>query len=229
MLFHEFGHYIASRKHNVDVTLPFFIPAPFPSLIGTLGAVIRSKSAFINRRQLLDIGAAGPLAGLVVAFVVLIIGIGSSSYIPIADAGPNTIAMGESLLYNGLEYLIKGPAPENQALLLNSVAVAGWAGLLITMINLMPIGQLDGGHITYALFGRRQKYLAWASIAGLAVLSFYWIGWGVWLVISIFIKPYHPPTIMDEIELGTGRKIIGYLCILAFILCFMPVPLSLPN
>ena len=226
MLFHEFGHYIASRKHNVDVTLPYFLPSPLISFIGTFGAIIRSKSAFINRRQLLDVGAAGPLAGLVIAFVVLIIGIKTSSYIKIENAGPEAVEMGGSLLYNALEYLIKGPAPESQALLLNSVAVAGWAGLLITMLNLLPIGQLDGGHIIYALFGKNQKYIAYGAIIGLMVLSFFWSGWAFWLIFAAFIRPKHPPTIMDEIELGRGRKIVGYLCILAFILCFMPVPIS---
>jgi membrane-associated protease RseP (regulator of RpoE activity) len=226
MLFHEFGHYIASRKHNVEVTLPYFLPSPFMSFIGTFGAIIRSKSAFINRRQLLDVGAAGPLAGLAAAFVVLIVGIKTSAVIPLSNAGPGAVEMGESLLYKALEYLLRGPVPESQALMLNSVAVAGWAGMLITMINLMPIGQLDGGHIIYAMFGRKQKYFAYGAVIGLMVLSFFWIGWALWLIISIFIRPLHPPTIMDDIELGTGRKIVGYLCIVAFILCFMPIPVS---
>lgn len=227
MLFHEFGHYIAARKHNVEVTLPYFLPSPFISFIGTFGAVIRSKSAFINRRQLLDVGAAGPLAGLVVSFIVLIIGIRTSPYIAMPEIRPDSVEIGSSLLFNFLEYIIKGPAPETQTLMLNSVAVAGWAGLLITMLNLLPIGQLDGGHIMYALFGRNQKYFAYAAIVALVVLSFYWIGWAVWLVFSIFIKLKHPPTLTDEIPIGRTRQIIGYLCILAFILCFMPAPISI--
>ncbi len=225
LLCHEFGHYTAARLHKVDVTLPYFIPAP--TIIGTFGAFIRSKSAFMNRRQLLDVAATGPLAGLVVAIVVLLIGVKGSVVTPMTDAAGG-MYFGESLLHQLIIYLIKGPIPDGQVLMVNSVAFAGWVGLLVTMFNLLPIGQLDGGHIMYALFGRRQKYFAYAAMVGLLVLSFWWTGWAFWLIFTLLLKPEHPPTIVDEIPIGRRRKIIGYASIAAFILCFMPVPIWHP-
>jgi membrane-associated protease RseP (regulator of RpoE activity) len=223
LLFHEFGHYIAARAHRVRVTLPYFIPAP--TIIGTFGAFIRSKSAFMNRKQLLDVAAAGPLAGLVMAIIVLVIGTGRSTVGPIPDAG-SAMFFGDSLLHQFIVYLVKGPLPEGSALMLNSIGFAGWVGLLVTMFNLLPIGQLDGGHIMYALFGKIQKNLAYAAMLGLLVLSYWWTGWAVWLILTILMRPAHPPTLLDEIPLDRRRRLIGYLSIAAFILCFMPVPVS---
>ncbi len=227
LLFHEFGHYIAGRKHGVKVSLPYFIPAPpIISPIGTLGALIISRSAFLNRRQLLDVGAAGPLAGLVVAIVVLFIGIDQSSIEQIpADAG--LMYFGESLLFKFITYIVKGPIPEGYGLYISSTAFAGWVGILVTMFNLLPLGQLDGGRIVYALIGKWQKLVSRLVIFGLLFLSFYWPGWLLWMLIGIIVKPTHPPTIMDEIPIGTGRKIIGLLSIIAFIICFIPVPIKL--
>lgn len=222
LLFHEFGHYIAARINKVNVSLPYFIPAP--TIIGTFGAFIKSRSAFMNRRQLLDVAAAGPLAGLVVSIIVLIIGIRGSTVIEFPASADNVI-FGSSLLHQGLTYLIKGPVPQGLVLMQNSVAFAGWVGLLVTMFNLLPIGQLDGGHIMYALFGKRQRELAYIAMFGLFVLSFWWIGWALWLFITLIMKPVHPPTLVDELPIGNGRKIVGYLAIAAFILCFMPVPI----
>jgi membrane-associated protease RseP (regulator of RpoE activity) len=223
LLCHEFGHYTAARIHRVNVTLPYFIPAP--TIIGTFGAFIRSKSAFMNRKQLLDVAATGPLAGFVVAIVVLIIGISTSTVQPM-PGGANTMFFGESLMYRLMAYLIKGPLPDGQTLMLSPIAFAGWVGLLVTMFNLLPIGQLDGGHIMYALFGKKQKILAYFTIIGLIALSFWWTGWAFWLVFTILLRPEHPPTLVDEIPIGRTRTIIGYLSIATFILCFMPVPIS---
>lgn len=223
MLCHEFGHYSAARINKVNVTLPYFIPAP--NLVGTFGAFIRSKSAFINKRQLLDVAAAGPLAGLVISIIILIIGIGGSSFMPLPKPSGNAIYFGESILYKLITFLMKGPTPSGSILASNSIAFAGWVGLLVTMINLLPIGQLDGGHIMYALFGKYQKFLAYMAMIGLLILSFWWIGWALWLIISVILKPAHPPTLMDDIPIGRGRRFIGYLSILAFILCFMPIPI----
>jgi membrane-associated protease RseP (regulator of RpoE activity) len=223
LLFHEFGHYIAGRLHRVNMTLPYFIPAP--TIIGTFGAFIRSKSAFLNRRQLLDVAVAGPLAGLVVAIFVLAVGTRLSPVVPIPD-GVSAIYFGDSLLHQAITYLVKGPIPDGQALMLNSVAFAGWVGILVTMFNLLPIGQLDGGHIMYALFGKAQKYLAYLAMLGLLALSFWWSGWAFWLLLTILMRPIHPPTLLDEVPLGSGRRFLGYLSIAAFILCFMPVPVT---
>jgi membrane-associated protease RseP (regulator of RpoE activity) len=223
--FHEFGHYFASRYHRVNVTLPYFIPAP-PGIIpfGTFGAVIKSKSPFINKKQLLDVGAAGPLSGLVISIIVLIIGINSSSVQPMTD-DVTGVFFGESLLFSLITYVLKGHLGPEMLLSIDSVGLAGWVGLLVTMFNLIPMGQLDGGHIAYALFGKYQRAVAIAVFAGLALLAFYWPGWILWLLIGIFLRLKHPPTVMDEIPLGTGRKITGYLCFAVFILCFIPAPI----
>ncbi|UCC78496.1 MAG: site-2 protease family protein [Candidatus Zixiibacteriota bacterium] len=225
LIFHEFGHYFASRYHKVNVSLPYFIPAP-PGIIpfGTFGAVIKSKSAFLNKKQLLDVGATGPLAGLAISIIVLIIGINNSTVQPMTD-DITGIFFGESLLFNFISHLIQGPIGENEVLVINSVGLAGWVGLLVTMFNLIPVGQLDGGHIAYALFGRYQKTVAVGVFIGLAILSFYWPGWLLWLFIGFIFNPKHPPTVMDEIGLGPGRKIIGYICFAVFILCFIPEPI----
>jgi membrane-associated protease RseP (regulator of RpoE activity) len=222
LLFHEFGHYTAARLHKVNVTLPYFIPAP--TLLGTFGAFIRSKSAFMNKKQLLDVAAAGPLAGLVISIIVLVIGMGSSSFVPLQNHGGTDMYFGGSVLHKLIVYLIKGPTPSGYVFLPSSIAFAGWVGLLVTMFNLLPIGQLDGGHIMYALFGKYQKYLAYVAMLGLLALSFLWSGWAIWLFISILLKPAHPPTLMDDIPIGRGRRLAGYLSIIAFILCFMPTP-----
>ena len=223
LLFHEFGHYVAARIHRVEVTFPYFVPAP--NIIGTFGAFIKSKSAFMDRRQLLDVAAAGPLAGLVVAIIVLIVGISQSRIMPI-PADSAVMLFGNSLLHTMITILVRGSIPEGYGLMLNSVAFAGWVGLLVTMFNLLPIGQLDGGHIMYALFGKAQKNLAYLAMLGLLVLSYWWSGWALWLFLTILMRPVHPPTLLDEIPLGGGRRWLGYSSIAAFILCFMPVPMS---
>jgi membrane-associated protease RseP (regulator of RpoE activity) len=224
LVFHEFGHYVVARRHKVNVSLPYFIPAP--TIIGTFGAVVKSRSAFMDRRQLLDVAAAGPLSGLVVAAVVLVIGIGRSTTVLMPESTAPAMFFGESLLFQTITNLVKGPIPEGHTLMLNSIAFAGWVGLLVTMLNLLPIGQLDGGHIIYALFGKAQKTMAYVVMLGIIVLSFWWTGWALWLILAILIRPAHPPTLMDEVPIGASRKIIGYLCIAAFVLCFMPVPVS---
>ena len=227
LLFHEFGHYIAARIHGVSVSLPYFIPAPPGfSPLGTFGAFIKSRSAFLNKRQLLDVAAAGPLAGLVVAIIVIIIGVKTSSVqqLPSESGG---IFFGESLLFQLITYAIKGPIPDDSALFISSVAFAGWVGVLVTMFNLLPLGQLDGGHIAYALFGKWQKNLAHLVILSLVVLSFYWFGWAIWILIGFLLKPGHPQTVMDELPLGKWRKLIGIFCIIAFVICFVPIPVEM--
>lgn len=227
LLFHEFGHYLAARFHGVQVSLPYFIPAP-PGLspFGTFGAFIKSKSPFVSRRQLLDVAAAGPLSGLAVAIVVMVIGIGSSS-VGSMPSEQGFVYFGESLLFRMMTFLVKGPIPDGSGLFISPVAFAGWVGILVTMFNLLPLGQLDGGHIAYALFGRYQGIIARLFILGLVVLSVFWFGWILWIFLGFLLRPVHPPTVLDELPLGGGRKLIGALCIVAFILCFIPVPITL--
>lgn len=225
LLFHEFGHYILSRRNGVKVTLPFFVP--FPNFVGTLGAVIKSKSPFINRRQLMEMGAAGPLAGVVLAIPFLVWGMAHPRFIPEPISMGGMINLGSSLLIYAIDKLVSPIPPDGMISIMHPVAFAGWVGLLVTMLNLMPISQFDGGHILYALFGKIQHKLAYLFIALLVALSFYWMGWLIWIVFGFILKPSHPPTVLDDIPLERKHKIMGYLCILLFIICFMPVPISI--
>ncbi|MCP4580160.1 MAG: site-2 protease family protein [candidate division Zixibacteria bacterium] len=224
LLFHEFGHYIASRLHGVKVTLPYFIPFPSP-LLGTMGAVIRLKSPFITRKQLLDVGAAGPLAGMVIAIPLVIWGLAHPNFVPDTPAMVGLLYLGDSLLFIIISGIVQPPIPDGLIAVLNPVAFAGWVGFLVTMLNLLPIGQLDGGHILYAMFGKAQHKIVYAIMAGMIILSFWWFGWLIWVILGFFlVKPKHPPTVLDDIPLDKKRLTIGYLCIIIFILCFVPIP-----
>ena len=157
LLFHEFGHYFMAKKHRVEASLPYFIPAP--SIIGTFGAVIKMRSPLYSKRSLLDIGAAGPLAGVVVAIPATMIGLYFSEIKPIAGM-QGGISLGSSLLFSFLSRITIGVVPEHYDIFLHPMAFAGWIGLLVTMLNLIPVGQLDGGHIAYAIFGQKTSLSA---------------------------------------------------------------------
>ena len=222
---HEFGHYFAARYYRVPATLPYFIP--FPSLIGTLGAVIRMSPAIPNRRALFDIAAAGPIAGLVVAFPVSVIGVFLSQPVQ-AQPGQATIMLGDPLIFRGLQWLFFGSTPDGADLLLHPVAFAGWVGLFVTALNLLPISQLDGGHINYALFGRRSRavaLLAFVALGGVTV--FYGFQYTLILVLLWFMGLAHPPTLNDTLDLGPTRRRIGFWLWIVFVLCFSPAPFQL--
>lgn len=245
---HESGHYIAARIHRVPASLPYFIPLPVLSPFGTMGAIIGMSGRIRSRVALLDIGAAGPLAGMLVALPVLAIGLSQS---PIAQNPEHYTLEGQSLLYALMKRLFAGPIPEGADVQIGPTAMAGWVGLLITMINLLPWGQLDGGHIAYALFGERQHAMArWVRRALLLffaynVLKFavpvllkrsllapeYVFGntifWLVWygftgLIARMSGGADHPP--FEVGELGRGRRAIAWLCLILFVLLFMPTP-----
>lgn len=245
---HEFGHYIAARRHHVDASLPYFIP--FPLVFGTFGAIIRMRGRITERKALLDIGAAGPLAGMMVALPVLVYGLSISEVQP--QQPGNYLLEGHSLLYELLLYLLHGPIPEGQDIFLHPVALAGWVGLFVTMLNLLPIGQLDGGHVTYALLGERQDRLsgvllwllpllgailcsyhgisAWQrGLRGDALWEEAFIGanWFVWFVVLMLMRRYagkrHPP--VNPGKLSAGRTAVGVFCLLLLVLIFMPVPI----
>lgn len=221
--FHEFGHYIESKRSGIRVSLPYFIPGP--TLFGTFGAVIRSKSPFRTRRDLLDVGAAGPIAGFVVSVLVIAIGL-SHSQVVVEVPGEGLI-LGESLIFKLISWLVLPDVPEGHTVLLSPAAFAGWAGVLVTMLNLLPIGQLDGGHIMYALLGRHQRRVALAATFALIPLGYFlWPGWFVWVVLVLLIKIGHPPTLNDQVPLDAKRKVIGWLAMLIFILSFTPVPIK---
>lgn len=226
LLFHEFGHYLAARKNKADVSLPYFIPAP--TLIGTLGAIIKSRSPFRTRRELFDVGAAGPLAGFIPAIIILIIGFSNPHFTQITQE-PNIaseVIPGNSLIFSLFRLLFSPEGPSHISVLESPVIFAGWVGLFVTMLNLMPVGQLDGGHIIYALFGKKiQLYLGWVVIAVLAGLGIFWPGWFLWAFLAlVIIKVKHPATSNDYVELNTGRKILGWLAIVLFVITFIPIP-----
>jgi membrane-associated protease RseP (regulator of RpoE activity) len=246
LMAHEFGHFFAGMYHRVDVSPPYFIPVPF-FLFGTMGAVIQIRERIRSRNALLDIGAAGPLCGMAVALPVVIFGIVTSP----VDQLPNGpyIVEGRSMLYLGLLWWLKGPIPEGYDIMLTPTALAGWAGLLVTMINLIPFGQLDGGHVAYALLGHRQNRIsAWvlralpvlalvvclaygvpAYLRGIrgerliydATAGMHWLVWALLLwLLTRATGSGHPPT--EDSRLSPRRRAVGWLTMLLFVLLFMP-------
>jgi membrane-associated protease RseP (regulator of RpoE activity) len=218
---HEFGHYFMSRKHNIDVTLPYFIPAP--SFIGTFGAFIKMKSPIMDRRILLDVGAAGPLAGMCVTVPVLLIGLYLSEIrYEAVDSG---VSLGSSLFFTFMNWLIHGPLPDNANIILHPIAFSGWIGLLVTCLNLLPVGQLDGGHVAYAVIGTKQRVVSKVIIGVLVILGVTgWIGWIVWAGILFIMGTNHPPVVYDWIPLDKNRKIIGWITLSVFVMTFTPAP-----
>lgn len=234
LLAHELSHYFVARRYGSPVSLPYFIPMPF-SLMGTMGAVIVQRAPMRSRKALFDIGVAGPLGGLVVAIPLLIVGLSLSNVQPPPPDIDVALQEGNSLLYLGIKYLMFGKIlPSNgEDVWLHPVAFAAWAGLLVTMINLIPVGQLDGGHVSYALLGRRAWRLGYVGIAAMVI----WGGWllmsgnqagGFWLTwgfLNLFLNPRHPPPLNDAAKLDMRRVALGLLVVAIFILTFMPAPL----
>lgn len=224
---HEFGHYFAARLHKADVSLPYFIPAP--TLFGTLGAFIKSRTPFKNRIELFDVGVAGPLAGFVPALVILMIGMATVTFEPVATPQVEQpyLALGDSLILMVLAELLMPVPPEGYRIVMSPLLFAGWIGLFVTMINLLPLGQLDGGHIVYALAGRRRHRIIASTFLGvLLVMGLIWTGWLIWAaLIFFFIKVKHPPTLDDTVPLGKRRRRIGWMAIIVFAVTFMPIPL----
>lgn len=230
LLVHEFSHYFMSRRHHVSATLPYFIPAP-PVLfiIGTFGAIIKMKPPIPDRRALIDIGASGPIGGFIIAVIASIIGLSLSEVISVDEIHhmPEGMALGSSLLFSFLTEMVLNIDPDKFEVILHPVAFAGWIGLLITALNLLPIGQLDGGHIIYALFGERHEMISRITIPALVVMGlFFWMGWMVWAALMIIIGYRHPPVVYPMIELDKNRKLVGWASLVIFILTFTPVPIQ---
>lgn len=232
LLCHELSHYIASKKHHTEATLPYFIPAP--SIIGTFGAFIKMKSPIITRKALIDIGASGPISGFIVSVAASIVGLSMSKIIPLpADSG-GALSLGDSILFSLLSKLVLGITPDHHDILLHPVAFAGWIGLFITSLNLIPIGQLDGGHIAYAILGKRHGYLSMILVAVLAVLGTAsimgrrgWEGWLMWAVLMLVLGIKHPPVLYWEVPLDPRRRFAGILSLIIFIITFIPEPFKL--
>ncbi|MEK7880525.1 MAG: site-2 protease family protein [Deltaproteobacteria bacterium] len=222
---HELGHYFAGRSHGVVSTLPHFIPAPpVPPMIGTFGAVIRMKSPILTRKALVDIGASGPLIGFMAAIIVTCIGLSGVSVLPVSSA-PDSLELGTPLVFKALSYIVLGPVPDGYDISLNAVTFAGWIGFFVTSINLLPIGQLDGGHISYALTTRRHRAFSFAAVAILVALGIYgWLGWLVWGALIVAFGLAHPPVENPSEPLGRSRTFVAVAAIAVFVLTFTPTP-----
>lgn len=221
LLAHEFGHYLACVYYRVNATLPYFLPAP--SLIGTFGAFIRIRSAIYSKRVLFDIGVAGPLAGFVFLLPALGVGLAFSKVIPgIAEQG--NFHFGVPRLEWLLERLIFQGA-NSADIYLHPVARAAWIGMFATALNLLPIGQLDGGHILYSLVGDKHRRISMIAIAALIPLALFWWVWLVWAAVLFWMGRRHP-AILDSSEVGAGRRKLGWIALAIFVLCFMPAPIS---
>ena len=226
---HELGHYYACRHYRVDASLPYFLPAPF--LIGTLGAFIRMRQPIATKRMLFDIGVAGPIAGFVVAVPALFLGVGLSRVVPLPESfGELSLFLGKPLLFRLAASTIWGAAPEGYTLNLHPMGFAAWVGLLATALNLFPIGQLDGGHISYAIFGSRSTLVTVASAAVLFALAFHspsWIAWAVLMVVMLVaLGPRHPRTLDHDVPLDRTRTLVAVCALVIFVLCFTPAPIQ---
>lgn len=225
LLCHEMGHYLTARYYGMDVTLPYFIPSPIPP-VGTFGAFIRMKSPPLNRKALLYVAAAGPIAGFCVALPAMLYGYATSDVVANSQVGFG-FRLGEPLLLQMISQAVVGSLPPETTLSLNSVGMAAWFGILVTMFNLLPMGQLDGGHIVYALVGARARYVTWGLVIGLLVMGLLaWEGWFVWALIGFFVSRRHPTVIDPYTTLDLRSGAVACLALVIFILCFMPLPIQ---
>lgn len=223
LLCHEFGHYIQARRYRVPATLPLFIPMPIGP-IGTMGAVIAMRGHMGSRKAVFDIGISGPLAGLVPALIFSWVGVQLSEVVPAVPRPGNSI--GAPLLFHWIVGATFSPLEPGQSIELHPLAFAGWVGVFITALNLIPIGQLDGGHILYAILRDKAKYVAWALL-GIAFFFVFVAGqiqWSLMLLLLMLMGPEHPPTANDETPLGAGRVVLGLITLLFVIIGFTPTP-----
>jgi len=223
---HEFGHYWASKKNGVRSTLPYFIPAPPIFIAGTFGAFIQIKQRIPNRMVLMEIGAAGPIAGFVVALPMLILGLYLSSVTP--SIGMGSINFGSSLILNFCSQLVLGvdPSSPDINIHLHPIAFAGWIGMLITALNLMPVGQLDGGHIIYAIAPGKHSAIGKIFFAGLFPLGYFWPGWFFWAAMIALMGFKTAPLKEDVGKLRLTHIVLGSISMVIFILTFIPIPFS---
>jgi membrane-associated protease RseP (regulator of RpoE activity) len=226
---HEFGHYYACRYYRVDASLPYFLPVPPILLSGTLGAFIRIRQPFPSKRALFDIGIAGPIAGFVVLVPVLMIGMYLSRVVEVPkDFQGVLVELGEPLLFKAAAWLTFGSVPEGYTVSMHPVAFAAWFGMLATTLNLFPVGQTDGGHISYAVLGGSSMFVSLATVLCLVALSFVSSSWMLWTVLMVamlvMLGPRHPRSADEHVPLDRARIWLAVFAVAIFVLCFAPVP-----
>lgn len=230
LLCHELGHYLTCRHYRLPATPPLFLPAPFG--LGTLGAFIRIRSPIRTKRELFDVGVSGPLAGFIALLPFLIYGIAHSTLATVSPTTPDQanaflLVPGHCLAIQLAAHWLLGPLPPNTVLDLHPAALAAWVGLLATALNLLPLGQLDGGHVLYATLGGLQRKLAVPLLILLALAGFLWGGWWIWCVLILVMGPFHPRVADEHLPLDRKRLALGVVALLLFALCFMPTPVRL--
>ncbi len=226
---HEMGHYLACVRYKVNASLPFFLPVPPPFIAGTMGAFIKIRAPIRTKRQLFDIGIAGPIAGFVVAVPVLFAGLALSTTVPIPK-GISAQEFADPLLFKLANWLVVGPIRDGSMLNAHPMVFAAWFGCLATALNLFPIGQLDGGHISYAVLGRHSTRVTFAALAvamGLTFVSLSWLAWTVLIVVMLYaFGPRHPRTVDEDVPLDRGRLALAVVAVVILALCFMPSPIN---
>ena len=238
LLAHELGHYLSALKYRIHATWPYFIPFFIPYFsFGTLGAFIKMKSPIPNKTALFDVGVAGPLAGFVMSLFFLLLGFsqlpdaaGVQAYVEQihewSETGEGALTLGNSILFDFIRNLMGGTHLPMYEIYHFPFIFAGWAGFLVTSLNLMPIGQLDGGHISYALLGQKARYVAVVAFLALALLNLYATNWLLWTILVLFvIRLKHPPTMDDSDDLDQNRRMIAWVSYIIFITCFPPKPI----
>lgn len=222
LLSHELAHYFAAIKHNTKASLPYFIPAP--TMIGTFGAFIKMKSPIQTRKALIDIGASGPIAGFVVSVIASIVGLSYSTIVPFAES-KGALVLGDSILFSLFSRLILDVPGPSFEVMLHPIAFAGWIGLFVTSLNLIPAGQLDGGHVAYAFLGEKQVALSRMLVPVLFILGlFTWEGWMLWAGLLFLLGLKHPQVTYWELPLDNRRRLTGVAALVIFILTFIPWP-----
>ncbi len=223
LLAHEMGHYFTSRKYGIPATLPYFIPFPL-SPFGTFGAIIKMKGSINDKKALFDIGVAGPLCGFVLSVPCAFIGMKFSTAVKVTS-DMSYLKLGDPLLFKLFEWLIIKDLPPGYELMLHPVAYAGWVGLFVTALNLLPVGQLDGGHIVYAVFGQKSRWAFVGSIAALIALAvLYNPGWIALIILLLIFGMRHPRPLDEESPLDEKRKAVAWIMLLVFVLSFTPAP-----
>ncbi len=231
LLSHEMGHYLMCRRYNTDASLPYFLPLllPIPFQIGTLGAVIRIREPFANRKVLFDIGIAGPIAGFAVLVPLLFIGLAMSSVMPVPTEGW-VVNIGEPLLFKMAARVVFGALPANETINVHPLVISAWFGMLATALNLLPFGQLDGGHITYAAADRISMPISLATVTFAVVMTLKSSSWvlmaALMLIMLWLLGPRHPHVLSEYEQLGPGRRALAVFALAMLVLCFTPVPLE---